>query len=178
MNIDINPVILHLFRTMENKNVPTEKVVIQKIIYFLNTQGVRLGFKFEPYTYGPFSFDLANYLSSLAFWDQIKEHERYYTLTDRPETPDIDVGMKKKIDALLDAFCKVAGNNFDFQNMELLGTTLYCAESIIFAGEDPEKDQVVAEFIEWKKDKYSKERIFEAYNQLKPYIESMLPKVQ
>lgn len=50
----------------EEKNLPTSKIAVQKIIFYLQEKGVGSGYEFEPYAYGPFSRQVMETASDLA----------------------------------------------------------------------------------------------------------------
>lgn len=58
-------VIVALVRQAHSRVEQLGKTQFQKLIYFLQEQGVPLEYKYEIYHYGPYSFELANDLGSL-----------------------------------------------------------------------------------------------------------------
>jgi|GEM_PF-1291335 len=156
---------------MKEKKMPLHKIVVQKIFYFLDVQGFRLGFRFRPYTYGPYSFDLTDTLDDMVFWGEIGEKHSSYCLKDGIEKHcDLTDKKEEKLLSLLEKFIDIADNDFSFKNMELLGTILYCRESIVFSGKKPTDDLVVKEFKEWKGELYSEEDIRDGFRNLSKII--------
>ncbi|WP_338669094.1 hypothetical protein [Pseudodesulfovibrio methanolicus] len=161
--------VANVLRILQSNEVPLQKVVLHKFLYFLNTQGFVTGFKFEPYTYGPFSFDLASTLGSMAFWDEIRQNS--YTI----EVNDLSGYSKPPQDAValienhLNEF-KTVVEDFDFNNLECAGTVLYCAESLRSQGEKVTAENIEREFKAWKGTNYSSAAIQDMYGRLSPYI--------
>jgi uncharacterized protein len=57
--------IVSLVQAVQNKTDQLGKIQLQKLVYFLQETGVPLGYKFEIYHYGPYSFELSDQMSSL-----------------------------------------------------------------------------------------------------------------
>ncbi|MGB8006525.1 MAG: hypothetical protein WCF48_05295 [Terriglobales bacterium] len=57
--------IVSLVQGVHHKTDQLGKIQLQKMIYFLQETGVPLGYKFEIYHYGPYSFELSDQMSSL-----------------------------------------------------------------------------------------------------------------
>ncbi|WP_043644747.1 hypothetical protein [Fundidesulfovibrio putealis] len=167
--INSKSAVASVLRTLQKNNLPLDKIVLHKFLYFLNTQGVSTGLSFEPYTYGPFSFDLARVLSDMAFWDEIKENKASYEILTLDSHPALNPDVEKQISDLLKKFQGIVGD-FTFDNLESVGTALYCAESIKFQGDRPTQERVVSEFKKWKGERYPTARIQEVYDKLTPYI--------
>lgn len=163
--------IANVLRKMKENKIPMDKIVVQKLFYFLDVQGFRLGLRFRPYTYGPYSFELADKLDDMDFWDEIGETRSSYFLKNGIKVYDALTDEKMdKLSLIIQKFMKIVNSNFSFQNMELLGTILYCRESIVFSGEKPTGDLVVKEFKEWKGELYSEEDIRNGFRNLSKII--------
>jgi uncharacterized protein YwgA len=57
--------IVAIVNRVRNKTGQLGKIQLQKLIYFLQQTGVPLGYRFEIYHYGPYSFELSDQISSL-----------------------------------------------------------------------------------------------------------------
>jgi uncharacterized protein YwgA len=57
--------IVSLVQGVHKKTGQLGKIQLQKLVYFLQETGVPLNYKFEIYHYGPYSFELADDMSSL-----------------------------------------------------------------------------------------------------------------
>src|SRR5437588_9583011 len=57
--------IVSLVQGIQKKSDQLGKTQLQKLVYFLQETGVPLGYKFEIYHYGPYSFELADEVGSL-----------------------------------------------------------------------------------------------------------------
>lgn len=154
---------------LERKDIPLHKAVIHKFLYFLNTQGVWTGFRFEPYTYGPFSFDLAKTLGSMHFWDEIKEGKREIELVNLERYETEDAELNKTIEKHLDNFTSIV-DPCDFAQIERFGTILYCAETLANQGQNPTLKRVEKEFLEWKKSGHTEDQIRKMYEKMKAFL--------
>lgn len=77
-------VLVGLVASMPGKRVLGKKS-FQKLVYFLQRRGLDLGFKYGLHFYGPYSFDLAEYVRSL-------EMSAVLTLTDAGRSVEISLG--------------------------------------------------------------------------------------
>lgn len=157
-----------VLKVLDSKNESLTKVLIQKFIYFLSTQGINTHFRFEPYTYGPYSFQLASTLGSMNFWDEIKEEKEKVIIVNLNEYRFEDAFLTVLSDKF-DVFKKAVGE-LTFSNLECFGTTLYCASILRYYGDDITEDTVKDEFKAWKKNKYSDECIHNAYLKVKDLV--------
>jgi uncharacterized protein YwgA len=57
--------IISLVQGVHKKTDQLGKIQLQKLVYFLQEAGVPLDYKFEIYHYGPYSFELADEMSSM-----------------------------------------------------------------------------------------------------------------
>lgn len=159
-----------VLRILHQQGVALEKIVLHKFIYFLNTQRVTTGFRFEPYTYGPFSFDLASTIGNMHFWDAIKENKYDVEIVNLNSYPPLPPDQEKRISLLLKVFEGIVGT-FDFRNLECAGTALYCAENLSLRGIRVTEESVEKEFKAWKGERYSSEEIQGMFRRLKPYLQ-------
>lgn len=165
---DINQAIVcEMLRTLQAKGVELSKINLQKTAYFLKSWGVSLGLRFRPYTYGPYSTDLVKCLSELEFWDCLKLKGSTYEIIDLPND-ELDSKETDCIHQCIDViFDKVIMSRApSFQDMEVLGTALYCRNALIAAGEAVTPEAVVNQFKAWKGQSYAEEIILEAHNKL------------
>lgn len=167
--LDTTTTVANVLRALKESGVPLQKIILHKFIYFLNTQGLCTGLDFEPYTYGPFSFDLARTLSKMSFWDEIKEEKSYYDIVDLSAYPMPDNEFEQKVNKHLDDFKNMVGD-LSFDNIEGIGTALYCAESLKILGESISKQKIIKEFKKWKGDRYPDSKIESYYIKIKPFI--------
>jgi len=171
MNEFASAVIAKVLTALKENNVPLDKIVIHKFFYFLRTQKMCTEFGFEPYTYGPFSFDLASQLRKMAFWDEIDESKNKIEIKDLSAYRDVKLDNEEKIYSLLIKFKEIIAD-FNFRSLECAGTILYCAETISYGNEKqkPTFAEIEKEFIAWKGNKYSSEEIKTMYTRLQSYI--------
>ena len=151
---------------LNEKKISLKKIVVQKTMYFLKANGVPVGFRFKPYAYGPYSFELANALDDMLFWDKIAEENNTYTIKDFSDY-DFNTPRKKQIEQGIEKFAELVENRFDFKTMELFGTVLFCKRALEEADENATDKNIVEEFLGWKgPDKYSEEEILQAFHKL------------
>ena len=167
-------VVANVLKTLASKEIKPTKILLHKFIYFLSTQGVNVGFRFEPYTYGPYSFDLSSTIGSMAFWDEVEEKGTTVTALNLEKYQDADANELQQLTENLEKFLTVVPpKNFTFDNLECVGTVLYCAEVLSKHGKEPTTQAVIEEFKAWKGKKYSEESIKDCYNRLKPYFPTL-----
>lgn len=147
-------VIGYVLKLLSQDAMPPTKILLHKFLYFLDISGMRAGLRFEPYTYGPFSFDLAHELDDLIFWDEIKieNHGRISILQER--FPALESEAQEQIKNLYDKFFQMTEGDFGFRAVEIVGTILYCGQSLKNLGEEVTEESVLEAFKEWKGDKY------------------------
>ena len=156
---------------MKEHDIPLQKVVIQKLIYFSEYLGLRVGFRFKPFTYGPYSFDLAEALDHMVFWDSIKETPNGYEIVSPDNYPkEVDSDYSIIIDDILNSFSKAASDDFSFGNMERLGTVLYCVRTLKMLGAAITDEAIIQDFKGWKGNKYTDDEIQKTIDCLKPYL--------
>lgn len=157
-----------VLQVLSERQITASKILIQKFIYFLGIQGINTGFSFCPYTYGPFSFDLASVLGSMNFWNEIKEDYSEIKIINI-NNYCIESGMKNEVAQKLTLFEDIVGT-FDFKNLELVGTLLYCTQVLKKYGDKVDEKSVTDEFKEWKHNKYSDFEIHETYKKIIEYL--------
>lgn len=164
-------VVANILETLASKEVKPTKILLHKFIYFLSTQGVNVGFRFEPYTYGPYSFDLASTLGSMAFWDEIEEKGATIEALNLKKYQDADAEELQIISENLEKFLTILPKeSHTFDNLECVGTAMYCAEVLAKHGKEPTEEAVVEEFKAWKGKKYPEDIIRNSYQRLEPYL--------
>lgn len=146
--------ILHVLSTLNRKKKRSDKVVLHKFLFFLAYQGIGTGLTFEPYTYGPFSFDLATHVGAMSMNGKITLDGGNYVTTIEPDDQDLTT----KIEQQLELFEKVVGD-FSFRTLECVGTLLYCQMVIKKSGDQTDDVSIIEEFKGWKGSKFSNEEI-------------------
>lgn len=171
MHNSSNDILNYVLSVLSKKEIPLDKIVLQKVMHFLKEMGIPHDFRFEPYTYGPFSSQLAHELGHLVFWDYLSEQENKHGFNLIKQPPcELESKIKHKIESAIDKFSSIVDNQYDFQTMELFGTVLSCYRALEEVGEKPIKRNVVSEFIGWKGNKYSKSKIEDAYARIKQIL--------
>jgi hypothetical protein len=137
-------------------------------MYFVDSLTMRSGFKFTPFTYGPFSFDLAEALDEMSFKGDIVSQNNNYMVSSLENYPSSQEITEKLYEAI-DNFSESVGNDFSFKNMEILGTALYCARSLKASGETVTIDSIVNDFKAWKGSKYTDQNVVDVSKHLLRY---------
>jgi uncharacterized protein YwgA len=150
---------------LQEKGWPLEKIIIQKVLYFLKTQNIPVGWDFEPYTYGPFSFALSSELNSMAYSERIMESNNCYLIKSL-EGLDLDDDISGMVDSAIELFMEIVENKHDFGTMELYSTVLYCKRALEHSLGEVKEEDLISDFREWKDTRYSDEQIQKAFDRL------------
>lgn len=155
-----------LLDAMSAKGVTLTKIAIQKAAYFLSYQGVTVGFKFKPFTYGPYSVDLSQELDDLVFWDHLSVVDKKTYSIDK--LPDYDKSKLEKVTEHVDCFFEkiLETKNPTFKDVEIYGTILHCQRALNMLDVEITAESVLEEFKGWKGDRYPDKEIADAYNHL------------
>ncbi len=172
LNISSKDFILKVLFVLKARNIQATKIILHKFIYFLTLQNVTRIFKFEPYTYGPFSFDLAKEIESLVFWEKINVDKKDVNLVDDVEF-DIDDSIFE-IGKNIDIFLNITENNLSFDSLERVGTILYCIEALKRQGVHVNSEVVKNEFRGWKGNKYTDQQIERTFALVSSYFSDLL----
>ncbi len=173
ITISSKDVITEVLLILKEKKISATKIFLHKFIYFLTLTNYVRVFKFEPYTYGPFSFNLAKEIDSMIFWDEVKDINNTIEFIKQDgirRNPEI----AKDIQSSLDIFLKIIKNNFAFDNLERVGTALYCMEVLHNQKSDTTLPNVTEEFKGWKGNKYTEEEIKETFESIFPHLPAAL----
>ena len=154
--------ILGVISYLKNKNIPLQKIVIQKIFFFLKESGFALSYSFEPYKYGPFSEELSEDLETLESEKKIAINKTTVELyVDNIATP-----LSANTKAFINSFVDLVANNYDFDNIEIYGTVFYCIRSLEEALDLVTEDTVLEQFKGWKGSKYREDRVLNAFKSI------------
>lgn len=161
----------HVLSLMKQKSIPLTKINIQKLVHFLKETGIPLGYKFEPYNYGPYSSELKVDLGSMVLWEELSSVENRYSINNNFTLDDkVDRDTVNAVSAKLDAFKKAVNGDFSFDSMEITGTVVYCNQALKNVGIYPDEHEVLNEFKSWKGQRYDDIRIKKAYSQISPLL--------
>jgi uncharacterized protein YwgA len=142
-------------RVLEDNQVPANKIKLHKFLFFVDYMGTKTGLTFEPYTYGPFSFTLANNLDFMILTGQVYFDGRYYTLAPGGQTQAEPLGILRR---LFLQFQSVF-TGFSFGTLECVATLIYCKMVLEKVGESTSDEAIKQEFKDWKGSKYKNEKI-------------------
>lgn len=159
-----------LLKVMNDKGVTLSKIAIQKVAYFLITQGVTFGYRFKPFTYGPYSSELSQALDDLVFWDHLSATGNTYMIENLPDcNEDTLPQISECVDIFFDELVNTKTPTFD--DVEIYGTILYCQESLKMVGDIVSQETILEEFKGWKGDKYPDSRIVSSYIHMKKVLQ-------
>jgi len=151
---------------MNEKAIPLEKIVIQKTVFYLSELGVPFTYRFKPYTYGPFSFDLMDDMNDLVFWDKLNTRgNNRYMVAENISSVELSDNQNFLSDKI-DRFIRLVNKKFDFKNMELFGTAIYCYRAFQEVGSKIAINKLITEFKLWKKNKFSDSEIKMAFEKI------------
>ncbi len=144
---------------------PLSKIVIQKVLYFIKTQGLPVDWRFEPFTYGPFSFSLSSELTSMTYAERLEIEGNIYSINDIAGL-ELDQKTSDAVDRAIDGFARIVDGDHSFKTMELFGTVLYCKRALESSLGEVRSEDVIADFREWKEDRYTDQEIQGALERL------------
>ena len=161
-----------VLKIMKEKGIRLTKINIQKIVFFLKEfNNIPVYYNYEVYLYGPYSSELQDELDDMAFWDEIKKKNRAeYDIIDSDFKVNSNEEIENSIRENISKFGKIIDNNFSFDNVEIAGTLLYCIAALKNFDIEPNKENVIEEFKQWKGNKYPETKVREIYNKLKERI--------
>lgn len=151
---------------------PIGRTALQKLCYFVRARGVPIGYAFEMYHYGPFSYDLYLRVPELEVEDIIRDVSRDPDRSDYALGPKAEVLLRSFADELSpysDALRAVVQmfESLPPRILELLSTTHYVYRSLAeFHRTTPEPDTVVQKVYAIKEGKFSREDIKRAFKAL------------
>jgi hypothetical protein len=131
--------------SMSHGKVP--KILVQKSLYFLNTQGIETGYCFAGDVFGPYSASVAYDACDLEMNGEVCIEHAFYIKDARfTNTYSFDTSL---VQEKLDFFCSaILKNDFSFKNVNLTGTVLYVMQSLRF----PSVQDVCDKVVQWKGD--------------------------
>ena len=160
-------VVATVLKALDAKKISAEKIFLHKFIYFLSTQNIKTELHFEPYTYGPYSFDLQKTLNNMAFWNEIEDNKNSIIFKDIEKY--VDSSRLTQVSDMLNKFLDALGD-VSFASLEKAGTVLYCVQTLLYKKEVPSSVKVLQEFKAWKGSRYSDAEISQTFEKLQPYI--------
>ena len=141
------------------------RTAIQKLTYFCSKLGVPVPFRFEIYTYGPYSDSVTFTIESLLADDVLvdKSLERKYSRYDLGllgnEFLDQNAGVARDYLPIIDTVVETFGS-FGPAELELIATLHFVAQrQRAITKTVPNRESVVGEFTQIKGDKFSSESV-------------------
>ena len=159
----------HIIRRLEEMNISSDKIVVQKLTYYLKEEGLPISYNYEMHAYGPYAKELSSDADYLELENQLSIYKCQYKTGDKykDELPENYMNL---IDEKISKFRSLINNDFNFDSMEIFGTTLYCYNALKKIGIEPTCDKVIDEFKAWKGKKYANHLIQKCYEQIVGFI--------
>ena len=138
-----------LLTWIQDNNMPFSKIMVHKSMFYLREKRLKIPFRFDFMDYGPFSSELRETVEFLVDQGEVATGEMKYRLTycftqKRFSNQEI-------LDALYE-FKEMANNDFSFDNLNILGVTLYSILAIKNLGLPPVKDEVLKDVAIWNRE--------------------------
>ena len=152
---------------LSEKRYELTKILLHKVTYFLKESGIPITYRFTPYTYGPFSFDLMNEMNEMVFWEEIEvDGKKSFKITSSIE-PAVSSALKVKIEIKIKEFFALIDEDTTFGNLELYGTAIYCYKALLEVNDAVDYGDFHDEFTSWKgREKYLEKDIRRVYSRL------------
>ena len=167
-NLNIQ-ILKYVIEKLHKKKISTDKIIVQKLMFFLKQFNIPISYHFRMYAYGPYSKALNQDTYGLEFEDQLVINSNNYKKGINFQN-DLDDKYSKRIDKKINLFIKMVDNKFKFSRMEIFGTTLYCYKALKYLEKDTDFNSVYTEFKAWKKNKHPKDKIKDAYTKIKEFL--------
>ena len=147
------------------------RTAIQKVMYYLKTQGVPMSYKFDIYHYGPYCQDIVNdidwLLADKVIVDNSNNPDKYSNYAPADAMDELLslnekelAGDEELIRKLVEAFMPLDPNM-----LEVIATLDYLHRAEIAKGTNGDLKQIVVNrFFDYKKDKYSRNLVEEMYD--------------
>ncbi|MDY6820385.1 MAG: hypothetical protein SVN78_02045 [Deferribacterota bacterium] len=166
--------LLSLIKKLNDHNSDITKIVLQKITFFLQELGEPCQYTFEGYKYGPFSHGLASEIQFLEQEGFINmDGNKILFKDDKEPVGEINENLDDNLTFLEE---KIFNFDHSFNNMELLGTMLYCKMALNELGDETSKDNVLKEFKSWKGNKFNEEDLEKAYQKVEYFLNKVKSK--
>ncbi|MFZ3046281.1 MAG: hypothetical protein WA151_10225 [Desulfatirhabdiaceae bacterium] len=166
MNTDSSTEILkYVLIWLNKRDIPSSKIALQKMLFFLKESGIPMRFEFEAYSYGPFSRNVVATTNELAVQNMIQVNRTQYTILTSMDC-NLQNDVRDKIDRQLTTFTALIDMDFKFDKLELFGSVLYCIRALQEHETIPTQQSVEKEFSAWKGNNYKSTDICSAYHKL------------
>lgn len=149
------------------------RTALQKILYFLQTSGVPMRYRFDIYHYGPYcdriTRDAEWLLADEVLKDTSLSSERYSNYRPGPNAPELIRTHSFALEPHQSTITRVVRGLLPLQpeHLELLATLDYLFRQLKAGGGcGPWKERVIDRFLQVKKDKFTREAVASAYDSL------------
>jgi uncharacterized protein YwgA len=151
------------------------RIILQKLCYFSEANGIPLPFRFEIYHYGPFCEEIYDVTDNLLVDDVIKDEANGDAKSKYIPGPNFDALLagaednrlfqkyRRALEDVVETFSEL-----DPTQMEMISTIHYAHSSYSeWNGKPPSKEQVVRTVLEIKKEKFPEQSIGRVYDILR-----------
>jgi uncharacterized protein len=149
------------------------RTAIQKILYFLNTRGVPMGYSFDIYHYGPYCEDVlrdAEWLQAdEVIRDDSSKPQKYSNYGPGPALEQLLSAYAEELEPYRDRVRQVVRALVPLraEHLELIATLDYLYRWLCASGQGgPWKERVVARFLEVKKDRFPRAEVEATYERM------------
>lgn len=156
----------------EEQNGFVGRTAVQKILYFLKTRGVPMGYRFDIYHYGPFCEDVlrdADWLLADGVIEDLSPNGRYSNYAPGPALPQILEPHRETLEPLREKVREIVRALVPLrpEHLELIATLDYLHRWFLASGGNgPWKDRVVSRFFELKGDRFPREVVENTYDRI------------
>jgi len=159
-----------VIKSLKENGEKAGKIQLQKFIYFLKSLGIKIPYSYVIAKYGPYSSELSKKLEEMEFNDYIQGINNYNYEISNPEKNNIlnIINNDEKYQNVIEEFQRIYEMlpSVDFDDIELYSTVHYCYNSLRIIKDDISLDEVIREVKKWKDNKFSDEKIRDAYEKL------------
>lgn len=157
--------LIEVVRALHNNGIPAKRLQMQKFIYFLKHTDLseELPFNFSINKYGPYSPQLQNELNNLVIDSEILEADKEYSTT---RAEPINTDIYKKLCLKIKELKNIFGDT-TFENLELLSTIHFAANSLQSFELPITEDSIVEEVRSIKGEKFSNDEISTGFKKLR-----------
>jgi len=167
--IDRKEALKYVLSYLKQHHRQNSKIAIQKTMYFLKESGLPVSYSFGAHTYGPFSKEIMHDADQLEMEDELIIKNVSYDLGSAFQV-DLSQDDKDQIEQHIQNFIDLINHNFDFNNLEIYGSVIYCRQILKKFDEPVNLDNVYRELKSWKGSKYSYSDVRPVYESVKDYF--------
>ena len=154
-------ILTSILNYLESKDISVSKIVLQKLLFFMQGFRFNISYSFEPYKYGPFSEELSEDINMLKVDKKIDITDNNLKLCSH----DTKL-LKNESKEFIDMFDKIIEYDYNFGNIELYGTVFYCIRSLEESSDIVNEETVLQQFKGWKGNKFPENQVLKALSKV------------